>query len=177
MTDTELQSRLEKLERDNRRLKRIGVAALVLAGALGLMAATRPVPDVIKAHKFEAVDGAGVERVVIGAESPRGPWIALSKYSKNYAGRRYAGVLIDSTPSGPSIHLVHLVHGVATGIGLQLSRLGEPEISLRDAKGFDMELGSTGTQSLSTGATQQTSADSIVMFGNGKKHLVIWQAP
>ena len=55
MTETELLARLEKLESDNRRLKKIGAAALVLAAALGLMAATRPVPDVVKAHAFEVV--------------------------------------------------------------------------------------------------------------------------
>lgn len=43
MTETELMARLEKLERDNWRLKRLGVVGLVLATALGLIAATQPV--------------------------------------------------------------------------------------------------------------------------------------
>lgn len=180
MTDTELVARLEKLERDNRRLKRFGGAALVLVAAMGLMAATRPIPDVIKAHKFEAVDGEGVARVVIKAESPSGASIGLGEYSSYAGAKSYAGIAIVSAPSGPSIHLLRVVHGEAASIGLlglQVSSRGEPDISLRDAKGFDMELGSTGTQSVATGATQQTSADSIIMFGNDKKHHVIWKAP
>lgn len=40
-----------------------------------------------------------------------------------------------------------------------------------------MDLGSTRLAAARTGATEQTSAASIVMFGNDKGHHVIWQAP
>jgi hypothetical protein len=63
MTETELLERLKKLERGHRRLKRQGVAALVLAAALGAIAATRPVPDKITAHEFDVVDNAGRLRI------------------------------------------------------------------------------------------------------------------
>lgn len=36
MSEMELAERLEKLERDSRRMKRLGVVVLVLAAALGL---------------------------------------------------------------------------------------------------------------------------------------------
>lgn len=62
MTDAEVMKRLEKVERDNRGLKRGGLTLLVLLVALTTIYAVRPVPDVIKAHKFEAVDGAGKVR-------------------------------------------------------------------------------------------------------------------
>jgi hypothetical protein len=42
MTDTELARWLEKLERDNRRLKRFGVVVLKVVTGLGAVAATRP---------------------------------------------------------------------------------------------------------------------------------------
>lgn len=54
---------------------------------------------------------------------------------------------------------------------------GEPIILVKDAQGFRMDLGSTGTVTPATGVTQQTSAASIVMFGNDEKHSVIWKAP
>jgi hypothetical protein len=40
-----------------------------------------------------------------------------------------------------------------------------------------MDLGSSSTTKTITGETQQTSAASIVMFGNDKDHYVIWKAP
>lgn len=43
--------------------------------------------------------------------------------------------------------------------------------------GFEMDLGGTITRTIATRAIQQTSAASIIMFGNDKTHHVIWQAP
>lgn len=59
-----------------------------------------------------------------------------------------------------------------------LSVFGDrPSVSLTDRQGFSMALGSTATHTALTGETQQTSADSVVMFGNDKEHHVIWKAP
>ena len=52
-----------------------------------------------------------------------------------------------------------------------------PQVVLSDSQGYAMSLGSTPLVTPGTGATEQTSAASIVMFGNDKKHHVIWQAP
>jgi hypothetical protein len=46
-----------------------------------------------------------------------------------------------------------------------------------DTKGFSMDVGSADLTVPRTGVTSQTSAASIVMFGNDKKHHVIWEAP
>ncbi|HVC00147.1 MAG TPA: hypothetical protein VNJ12_12555 [Candidatus Dormibacteraeota bacterium] len=72
--------------------------------------------------------------------------------------------------------------GIPAGGGLyplpRLSIGGEsPSITLSDSQGFEMDLGSTSEVEATSGATKQTSAASIVMFGNDKKHHVIWQAP
>lgn len=77
MTESELVARLENLERDNQRLKRIGAAVLIVAAALGLIAATRPVPDVIKAHRFEAVDAAGKTKIRVDADMAGAPVVVL----------------------------------------------------------------------------------------------------
>lgn len=61
--------------------------------------------------------------------------------------------------------------------GMFIDRSGSPNITLTDANGFKMDLGSTGKVNGRTGATEQTSAASIVMFGNDHEHHVIWQAP
>lgn len=72
-------------------------------------------------------------------------------------------------------YLGRLENGPSAGMGVSPS--GEPSLTLHDTQGYRMDLGSTRTVIPATGQTQQTSADSIVMFGNDKKHHVIWQAP
>lgn len=52
-----------------------------------------------------------------------------------------------------------------------------PAVSLADSAGYSMTLGGASLVSPTTGETRQTSAASIVMFGNSKDHHVIWQAP
>src|SRR5437899_1378555 len=65
MTETEFLSRLERLERDNRRLKGFGIAALGLATALATIYAMRLVPYTITAHQFEVVDNSGRVRATM----------------------------------------------------------------------------------------------------------------
>ncbi len=77
MTQDELIERLQKLERDNRRMKKLGVAALVLAAALGVMAATRPVPDVVTSHKFVLLDRHGRARVTISTPAFAGAAVGM----------------------------------------------------------------------------------------------------
>jgi hypothetical protein len=58
MADTEIALRLEKLERDNRRLKAIALAALLLPGALLLMGEARA-SHTFTANKFVLRDAQG----------------------------------------------------------------------------------------------------------------------
>jgi hypothetical protein len=71
MTETELLKRLEKLERDNRRMKRAGLIAVVTVAALELMAATRPVPQKVTAHELDIVDAAGRVRIRAAMSCPK----------------------------------------------------------------------------------------------------------
>lgn len=165
--DTEIMARLDRLERENRRLKRLGVAALVIAAALGLMAATRPVPDKITAHEFDVVDSAGKVRVAMSISPSKVgmPGLALYDRSGNpvaglttmglSAGGRYSELQI-SSPHGKSVVTMGVIGG-------------DPSIDISDANGFRMVLGST--------FERDSSADSIIMLGNDKKHRVIWRAP
>jgi len=181
--------RLDKLERQNRRLKQSALAAFVVATALVTMYATQPVPQKITAHRFDVVDDSGKMRVAISnAEGRSG--IALFDAQSNPR----ASMTLDASGSplmwvcdaggksrvslgvfedGPSISLRN--EKGKTHIGLDPS--GAPRITLADANGFQMDLGSTGAVNAKTGATEQTSAASIVMFGSDKEHHVIWQAP
>ena len=65
---TLLESRVDKLEHDNRRLK-LTVGALLLAlAAVPLIGAVMPqqIPEVIRARAFHAIDGNGMSRAVMG---------------------------------------------------------------------------------------------------------------
>lgn len=205
MTETELMARLEKLERDNWRLKRLGVVGLVLATALGLIAATRPVPNNIKARQFDLVDESGQTRAVLKTSLGQATLTFFDSVGRKRvilgggtgsAGNTYA--YLELGEDAATEQLVPTSAGGHGGITLSDGGLtmaayppGEmngsvflqgpgpdgPALELTDSKGYMISIGATQTVTPQTGATQQTSAASIVMFGNDKKHHVIWQAP
>lgn len=61
MTVNELSSRVERLERENRRTKGVGLALVGAALAAPLIGAATPneVPEVISARRFQVVDETG----------------------------------------------------------------------------------------------------------------------
>lgn len=271
MADEELIERLEKLERENRRMKRLGGAALVLAATLGVIYATRPVSDTITARKFIVLDRQGRARItlstpayagaVVDETDPDDPtiWISdargqdrailtggglsfadekekpLAAYSAtpgtlkahefdvvDGAGNVRAGMRMDPAgepdiavlgPGGGVRGSMYLAKGGTAELGLYgkngnravemavssdgsryivfrqvrpklqiplgmgVTAGGRPNVTLSDGQGYSLQLGSTLTVAPTTGTTQQTSAASIIMFGNDKKHHVIWRAP
>jgi len=90
--------RLEKLERQNRRMKLAGLGALIIAGAILLMGQTsgpRALSEV-KANSFLLVDGSGRTRAVLHMMEHGGPGLAL--YDENGKARAVLGVVSDGTP-------------------------------------------------------------------------------
>lgn len=302
MSDQELLTRLERLERENRRFKRVGIAVLVLVAIVTGLGAVQPIPSKIVAHEFDVVDGSGKVRVrlhtqangnlamiqvldtagvaqadmtdgpVMGpsidlgfhkldnglpdakvgwtpavsiADSLLGPMISLnapgvalgpgvgigvtSKGQPNITlmdakgtGRATISLFSSGEPefefvneSGrDTVRLTSLSNGASLEfLGSQDQKIGNnsfpvdrmelstwglsfddengaerariygspvsggPNIELSDVDGYSMELGSTSMIIPTTGQKQQTSATSIVMFGNDKDHHVIWKAP
>lgn len=106
MTETELTNRLERLERDNRRLKGLGVAALVLAAALGAVYAARPVPEKITAREFDVADASGNVRIRLSVSK-------LGEAGVTILDRTgVARAAMTLTPLGPLIGLgLHKLHG------------------------------------------------------------------
>lgn len=81
---------------------------------------------------------------------------------------------VDSSGS-PTINVTDAEGSI--GVRMSVNSSGGPRISLSDSQGFGMHLGNASMVRADTGATEQTSAASIVMIGNDKEHHVIWQAP
>lgn len=183
-----IEQRLEKLERQNRRMKLAGIGALVIAGAFlltGQASGPRILPEV-RANSFVLVDAQGKPRATLGmyADQPR---LALSDTN----GTVRAALAVSS--GGPVLMMVGTGKAVASlfveSDGPELDMLGEneaqgaifgipargPELRMNDASGFETELGVTDLITPTTGETHATSAASIVLFGKGKK--VLWSAP
>lgn len=175
MTPEETAQRLEKLERDNKRLKRSALCTVIVLAALGGIYATQPVPDKITAREFEVVDASGKPRVRLVSEQGEA-YIVLLDADNTPA----ASMLVDKS-GRPAFSLFH-AFGKLPGANkpraiMGLSGDGSPGIRLYDARGFELDLGSTSTVAEKTGELHQSSAASITMFGNAKDHHVIWQAP
>ena len=67
---TVLESRVNKLEQDNRRLKLTVGALLLVMAAMPLVGAVMPEqrPQVVRASTFRTIDGNGKERAYIGTD-------------------------------------------------------------------------------------------------------------
>ena len=182
MTETELVQRLERLDRDNRRLKTIGAAVLVLAAALGAIYATQPVPQKITARELDILDSGGRMRASV---TPDGisfwdvhgaNWATFGSLTGSAVGLTISdrGSVLLAAP-----HIISLLdsgEAGASGVTIGAGK-GRASVHLVDAQGFELDLGGADMASARTGESRQTSAASIVMFGNDEKHKVIWEAP
>jgi hypothetical protein len=117
---------------------------------------------------LDLFDANGKPRAMLTLLKDR-PFLSLSDGSGNVRAD------LSASNEGPSLDL-NDASGSA-GVHLELSNDGEPVLCLGDAAGFETDIGSTSLVTPLTGETHKTSAASVVMFGNGKEHKVIWQAP
>jgi hypothetical protein len=215
MTDKEFAQRLEKLERDNKRLKRVAAAGIALAAALGVIyavactsAGIKPDAEKVTAREFDVVDGAGKVRVKIAMEChPRAycqPSIKMFDQDGKEvtsigagtvnvsAGEETAALMGDRlqfsvSSKGSKPRLTAEVGSGTGGGGLLLlegkdggyvrANANSPNVEIKDFQGYMMDLGAVDLTTVLSGRTSQTTADSIVMFGNDKKHHLIWSAP
>lgn len=192
MSESELLSRIERLERDNRRMKGYALGTLILASALGAVYATEPVPAKLTAREFDLVDESG--RVGISMKDINGPTVVLldpqtelPRVSIGSLGESVMGIWLFEGQGTRRVVVPPEVRAGGVGVSLfdtqgeartTISLAGDQQgVSLLDSKGFRMVLGNAETMNPRTGETQQTSAASIVMFGNDKDHHVIWKAP
>ena len=179
MSETDLIGRLEKLERDNRRLKGFALTALVLATALTTIYATQPVPQTITAHELNVVDSSGGVRVTMGIFSGR-PGVAV--FDPQH--KPHAIMLVDSLGK-PQIVLGDL-QGPRVGISVDSSE--RPSIGLEDAQGRAravMALDSSGRPNVTLFDAQGEMRAGMVVNSPGGPNIalfdaqgrVIWRAP
>jgi len=219
MTEKEFARRLEILERDNRRFKRLAAAGMALAAAVGVIYAVacssdrnspvvKPGAEKVTAREFDVVDSAGKLRIqmAVSCLPPTNCWPSIKMFDqdgKEATSMRAGAVTVSNNEQTASLLGDHLQFSLAvkgstprvtaelgsgTGGGGLLSLTGRdggyvlanpnsPNIELKDAQGYVMDLGAVDLTTVLSGQNSQTTADSIVMFGNDQKHHLIWRAP
>jgi len=132
--------RLERVEKQNRRLKLAGIVALVLVGAVGLLAAAAPHARTIEAERFVLVDRHGIERAVLapgqyfpGQEEEDVSFLGLSLFDEQ-GKMRVALVATENSPANESYGLFFLGAdaGPQAGLGVDADIA---QLLFRDGKG------------------------------------------
>jgi hypothetical protein len=178
--------RLDKLEGQNRRIKRGSVTVFVALSALVLMGQAAPSPRVVEAQKFVLKDTDGNVRGwmgVIGKGSEltlgnvnRQPgmtlMVSLDASDLHFFGSRKSGMTLGVNSGDPALSMIDAEGN--GGAGIAFAKDG-PSLTLEDGRGFSTVVGATQLETTAKGGAHQTSAASVVLFGKDKK--VIWQAP
>jgi hypothetical protein len=200
-----LKNRVDALERQNRWMKRVGVAVLLLPVCVALMGQARP-NQTVEAQQFVLRDSSGkkwaalqlvntepveVRESVPPLKIPAGVAANLTFYGENGEAKVVLG-------SGPLVSFLSLndekgePHARISNLGSNTPEVllnsgggneaeivvdanNGPQIDVRDTNGFSATLGRTAIVTTRTGEQHQTSAASLTLFGKDGK--VIWSAP
>jgi hypothetical protein len=178
--------RLDKVEEQNRRIKRGSVTVFVALSALVLMGQAVPSPRVVEAQKFVLKDadgnvrgwmgviGKGSELTLGNVNRQPGMTLMVSPDSSDlhFFGSRKGGMTLGVNSGDPALSMIDAEGN--GGAGIAFVKDG-PSLTLEDGKGFSTVVGATQLETTAKGAAHQISAASIVLFGKDRK--VIWQAP
>ncbi len=191
----DLERRLLKLEKQNRRFKKFGAAVLSIAALLMVMAQA-PARKIIEANEFVLKDGTGKVRARLSVQDETlggggFPKMAFIDESGNTSveldgsiSGMFGGTIGISKENGERVSTLFadsdggrfwVSDGKANGKPSSSVWLTPGNVDITDTKGFETVLGKEELVTPTTGETHKTSAASIVM--SDKKKKVIWQAP
>jgi hypothetical protein len=194
-----LYERVERLEKQNQWMRRLGAVAILSVIVLLVSAQAKDTNKTVEANEFVLKDANGVVRAKLGMglalQMKNGP--ALVLYDDGVQQRvsvatsdGQAQINLTSSGSLTSLTSSSMWAGVpgkdgsgvaATGpagvvrMNLNGSIFDGQQIGLLDKDGFETHIGKTDLVVTKTGKTEQTSAASMVMFNKEKK--VLWSAP
>ena len=181
-----IRERIAELELQNRRLKRGGMAILVVLSAVILMGQVAPPARVVEAQRFVIKDKDGKERgsfatIGKGSELTLGninaqPMMRLivstDASDLHFYGSSQSGMNLGVDTGNPDISMAG-----AEGSGEARITFGDdgPTMKLEDAKGSSAILGVTKLEKPAKRAAHPPSAASLILLDKDKK--VIWQTP
>jgi hypothetical protein len=192
----DLQTRIAKLEKENRLFKRVGVAALAAVALLVVMAQS-PARKTIEANEFVVKDAHGNARIRIGVDPKNDAaelWLQTAK-SDEGASLSDAGLVLQQNGvvrtvlengnlslanSGGQANVKFSADDDAerdlTIEGANGSLFYKPgsALEVNDSDGYEAAIGNTDVLT-ATGATAHTHAASIVLIDPDQK--VLWKAP
>jgi hypothetical protein len=188
----DLQDRILELEKQNRRFKRLGSVALIIAAVIVVMGQA-PSEKTVEANEFVLKDWSGKVRMKLsmqdvghGGGMPQMVFLDTNGNTSleldgsapglfgggvgisDEQGRRVGTLFADS--DGGNFWVSDGKAGKKTSVWL-----APGDVDITDAGGFEAVLGITDLVTPKTGETHKTSAASIVLLD--KKKNVIWKAP
>jgi hypothetical protein len=178
--------RMDKLERQNRRLKFGGFVILGALSAVVLMGQAAPAAKVIEAQKFVLKDADGNVRGWFGAYAA-GSELILGNAKKqpqmrlmasedgsdlHFFGSRNGGMTLSVNSGNPKIAIAGADGN--GGVAIRFSEAG-PSVTVNDRAGFSAVIGATQLKSQARSEARATSAASVVLFDRDKN--AIWQSP
>ncbi|UCH36462.1 MAG: hypothetical protein JSV65_08940 [Armatimonadota bacterium] len=176
MTELTLPDRVERVERQNRRLRVGMLAILAVVGALVFMAATEPAAKVVRAERFELVDAKGKVRGLLTLVGDVGPKLLLFGNDDN------ARAMLRLTPNGNPELCLYDKDGRG-GVALMVGDDVNPRLTLRDKagtlraefSGTALELCDTKGRLRAALTLDRRGSPTMGMFDEARK--VFWQAP
>ncbi len=177
-TDQSILERLKKLEKQNRRMKRVGVAVIAVTTAMVVMGQTLPVTRVIEAHEFVLLDATGKRRAALGAYDKEGnPSLGMLDDKGDVR------MLLSLEGHNPGISLndgrasmLRLGYGLTPYQAMAGAMTGEgPYLMIADKERSRTVIGTAAYETATTGQTHKTSAASVTLFGKDNK--ILWKAP
>jgi len=193
MDSQDISARLERLERENHRMKKIGSIAVIFASVLFISAQSKTY-KVVEANEFHLVDASDKVRAKLAmttevqkdipnlsfydAEGHSRIYIAASegqsRIQLNDSQRsRFSAMWVGSpgiSGSGVSVDApVGVFRVILDGV------IEGPQLKLEDKEGYATVIGKTDLEFSNTGKKEQPPAASLVLLNKDKK--VLWSAP
>jgi hypothetical protein len=186
----DINARLESLERENRRIKKIGVVAIVFASVL-FVSGQAKTDKVVEANEFVLKDGNGKARARLSMVTVSDTTLTQKDIPNLsfYDAEGHSRIFIAALPEESRIYLSdsqQTMHSamwagseVTSGAGASITGPGEliqvtldtfiegPQLVLKDKEGYSTEVGKTAFVQPKTGKEEQTRAASLVLRDGG----------
>jgi len=178
----DVNARLERLEKENRRMKKIGIVAIVFASVLFISGQAKT-NKVVEANEFRLLDASGKERATLDVFRGQPELFIRSLNGES-------DVLLGTDTSGPFLIMGPLtgkatvtlkpddlaLEGPVGKLRVALNReAGGPNLTVEDNEGYSTVLGRSDLLPTKTAKREQTPAASLVLFDKDKR--VLWAAP